>query len=349
MTFTALFRADSDSAMGNGHVMRCFGLAEELAARGCVCHFACASLTSGLALWLKGAGFPLHSLAQEPGSPRDASETVELARSLSAASVIVDGYQFGEAWRSVLARGAWAVLTFDDLAEVHCLHTELVVNAAPHASSLPYDRIASGAEHLLGPDYIILRQEILEARAAPQKPIAERGTMLLSFGGADPLGLTQPCIDGLAERLPPSCGIIAVVGASNPRARDIMNRAERHAGRVRIEINARNMGALMNESGLAVAGAGTTVGELAALGVPSLLVIIADNQVPAAMRVKAQGWCNVVDARSMDSLPLICNCAAALWAQKQVRTAMGERARMLVDGLGVKRIADRLTQRIGLR
>lgn len=347
-----LIRADATPAMGTGHVMRCLAVAEALAEAGALSHLAAATLTPGLDRRAAAAGVTCHRLDATAGSPADAAAVLDLAHRLGAGALILDGYHFTTPYRAVLAGGGLPVLTFDDLGDGEELHATIVVNASPHAERLPYARIAAGAERLLGPAYAPLRRDI-RAAAADLPPLAERGAVLITFGGSDPLALTAPTVTTLARTLPPAVGIIAAVGGGvmDPGgvAAAVGEAAATRPGRVAMHHDTPAMGVLMRQAGLAVTAGGSTLAELAALGVPSLVVVAAGNQAPATAEAQTAGWCVAVEREGGDSRPLplrLAEQAAALWSDRPHREAMSARAVTLLDGRGAERVAAALFRRL---
>ena len=334
-----LFRADAAASFGTGHVMREMALAEGLADAGTICQFAMASSPPAILERLRNARFAVHMIDAEAGSAEDAKATATLARTLGAKALVLDGYHFDAAYRLRLRTSGCRILAFDDLATLPHLHADIVVNAAPEAHRLPYPRIAPGALLLLGSDHVMLRRDIRSAIASPRRAVADRTSLLMTLGGSDPLGLTAPCIERLAPAFPAGCRLTVVVGGGDPRAEAVAAAGARFADRVAVRHATLAMGALMAEAGLAVSAGGTTIGELAALQVPTLLVVVADNQVPAAAHTVRSGWCLALDGRAPDAPDRIAQNAVALWHDPARRSAMAEQARGLVDGRGVERVA----------
>ncbi|WP_245593571.1 UDP-2,4-diacetamido-2,4,6-trideoxy-beta-L-altropyranose hydrolase [Azospirillum halopraeferens] len=343
-------RADASPAMGTGHVMRCLALAEALQDRGVRVVFAMAAGSPAMDARVAGAGFTVHRTPSPAGGPADLAATRGLLDAEGARALVLDGYHFDTDFRTGLRTPGRPVLVFDDLADRPAFHADLVVNPALQADRELYARIAPGARLLLGPAYAALRREIRTAAAAPRPDPVERRAVLVTFGGADPPGLTAPCLAALAERLPVSCRLLAVVGGANPRAAEVRAVAARLGDRAEVHVDTPSMGALMAQAGLAVSAGGGTTGELAALGVPMLLVVIADNQAPAAARAAAAGLAAVVDARSDApgaAVAAITAQARHLWDDPQRRGAMAARAAAAVDAQGAPRIADALIAAMG--
>ncbi|WP_376959881.1 UDP-2,4-diacetamido-2,4,6-trideoxy-beta-L-altropyranose hydrolase [Azospirillum sp. A26] len=339
-----LIRADASPTIGTGHVMRCLAVAEALRDQGHEALFAAVESTPAIDRRLTSDGFRHVSIAGPVGEAADLAATRSLLRREHGSAVMLDGYRFGEAYRAGLQAAGARVLAWDDLGDGTPLHADLVVNAAPQASALPYDAMAPGAVLLLGPGYAPLRREVRLAAQTQRLGIAERSVLLVTFGGSDPLGLTGPVLEALAKRRPDGCRIVAVVGGSNPRAAEVAGLA---GDGLAVEIDCPRMGALMAESGLAVSAGGGTMGELAALAVPTLLVVTADNQAMASSDAAELGWSSAVDARGRppaEAAGIIAERALALWADAGQRQRMQDAAASLpLDGKGAVRIACALT------
>ncbi|NYZ15430.1 UDP-2,4-diacetamido-2,4,6-trideoxy-beta-L-altropyranose hydrolase [Azospirillum sp. RWY-5-1] len=332
-----LVRADAAPDIGTGHVMRCLAVAEALADLGHDAVFAMARSTPAIDRRLDSSGFRRLALPGPPAGAADCEATVAAAR--GALAVILDGYGFDETYRAGLRRSGARVAAFDDLADRTALHADVVVNPAPQAGALPYATIAHGAVLLLGPAYAALRREVREAASAPRCPLQERRAVLVTFGGSDPLGLTLPCVERLAAALPGDVRLLVAVGGSTPDAAAILRSVAGFGARVEPLLDTPAMGNLMARAGLAVSAAGGTTAELCALGVPTVLVTVADNQAPAAAEVGAAGWCLSVDGRSADAAGRITGAAVRLWHDFPERLRMTEATRRLVDGQGAMRIA----------
>ncbi|MBY6264529.1 UDP-2,4-diacetamido-2,4,6-trideoxy-beta-L-altropyranose hydrolase [Azospirillum sp. 412522] len=339
-----LIRADASPIIGTGHVMRCLAVAEALRDQGHEVLFAAVESTPAIDRRLTTDGFRHVSIAGPVGEAADLAATRSLLRREHGSAVMLDGYRFGEAYRAGLQAAGARVLAWDDLGDGTPLHADLVVNAAPQATTLPYDAMAPGAVLLLGPGYAPLRREIRLAAQAPRLTIADRPVLLVTFGGSDPLGLTGPVLEMLGRARPAGCRIVAVLGGSNPRAAEVTALASRE---ISVEIDHPRMGALMADAGLAVSAGGGTMGELAALAVPTLLVVTADNQAMASGDAAGLGWSTAVDARGCDPAEAaagIAERALTLWADTGLRQRMQDAAAALpLDGQGALRIAHALT------
>ncbi|TWB82848.1 UDP-2,4-diacetamido-2,4,6-trideoxy-beta-L-altropyranose hydrolase [Nitrospirillum amazonense] len=346
---TILIRADATASMGTGHVMRCLSVAEALKERGISPLFAAVDLPPALAHRLDAAGFGVSLVPGPAASGADLAGLAEQIRRHHAGAVILDGYHFNDDYRAGLAALGKPVMAFDDGPGTRPLHAHMIVNAGAAVDAAAYRAANPHAVLALGPAYAPLRAEFRRARGQALPPLDSRGRLLLTFGGTDPAGLTLPCLKRLAPALPAGVGLDVVVGGSNPNTDCIRTAGDRYPNTV-VHVETPRMADLMREAGLALSAAGGTLGELACLTVPTLLVVVADNQASSAGAVAASGKARVIDARSMDKAEAaerITADALALWADADARAALSHRIGEgddghLVDGLGAVRIADAL-------
>ena len=339
-----LFRADAGASIGAGHVMRCLALAEAVQELGGEASFAAASLPPALEERLRSAGIAVYRIGADPGTAADLAATRAVAEEAAVSAIVLDGYGFGERWRAGLAETGLPVLAFDDAGTGEPIHAGLIVNAAPDAGRLPYRIGNPDARLLLGPAYAPLRREVREAAAAPKSPLEERRSLLVTFGGSDPLGLTAPVIECLAPKLPPGVRLDVAVGGAVRDAGAVEAVAGRFKDSVRMHRDTPRMGHVMAQAGLAVSAAGTTTGELAAVGTPAVLVTIADNQLEAARQSEALGWCALVAGQAEGAADRIAATALDLWADPARRRIMAGRLAGIVDGQGALRIAEALLE-----
>jgi UDP-2,4-diacetamido-2,4,6-trideoxy-beta-L-altropyranose hydrolase len=339
-----LFRTDATPAMGTGHVMRCLALAEGLHDLGHRCHFLLTDLTPALDRRLRREGVTV-SRVQTATEDVGAAATCQYAKAIDACSIIVDGYQFGPTWRQHLRNLGKPVLSFYDHAGQSSLGADVIVNAACDAVDPKRGDGKSSALWLVGSAYVLLRRELRQALTIPFLPLGERRSILVTFGGSDPAQLTLPVAAALHVTLPTDVALDVVIGGSVMGVSELSNKVSALGSRMRVHADPPRMGSLMSSAGLAISAAGTTTGELAALGVPSLITVVADNQWEGAQRAAAKGWCRMLDARLPAAPSLIANEAEALWRDGSARAGMSKRSRDDIDGQGVARLCEALLSR----
>jgi UDP-2,4-diacetamido-2,4,6-trideoxy-beta-L-altropyranose hydrolase len=339
--------------------MRCLAVAEVLINRGFPVGFASLDLPPPLVERLCSAGCHFFSLSSSffsppsffsmmAGSAADISATSGLLLSQRSKAFFLDGYDFSSSYRRRLRTSfKGKIATFDDLADHGQLFADIVINPSPVADLLPYPVLAPEATLLLGPSYAPLRKEFLDARRFTASPLSARHVILISLGGSDPLNLTASLIASLLESIPIDIKFIVVSGAACTNPETIATTVARGGSRVEWHQDSRKMAELIGQAGLAIVGAGGTAAELATLGTPAILVVVADNQAPAAHWAEKQGMAWVIDARISDRLETVSAITTAawnLWKTPALRQTLAERAQSLIDGLGAERIAETLIQ-----
>jgi spore coat polysaccharide biosynthesis predicted glycosyltransferase SpsG len=228
-------------------------------------------------------------------------------------------------------------VAIDDLAD-RFLDVDLVVNGSPNAPALAY-RVAGGCRLLLGPEYALLRPTYqgCPARRAPD----EVSRVLVTLGGSDPLGLTEPTVQAVRRALP-RAAVDVLLGPLFRPIPGLDALAAASAGQIRLHRGVDDPVALMSQAELAVSAGGQTLYELAATGLPTVALSMASNQegnlstlmaVPTLLRASlstsagAAEWSAVTEA------------VRRLAADRDLRQRMSDGGQKLIDGRGATRVA----------
>jgi len=133
-----------------------------------------------------------------------------------------------------------------------------------------------------------------------------------------------------------------VVGCSNPHVEQLKSEIDNRESKIELVVNATNMPELMAWADVAISSGGTTVLELCFMGLPSLVLVLADNQNDMAASLADLGAAvNLGLAYDVD-LKMAGDVVQDLIADQERRANMSERGRLLVDGLGSSRVASAL-------
>ena len=316
-TQTILFRADATRALGTGHLMRCLALAELCMEQGKKVVFAVGECPAALSPRLTAS--KIEVVVLEDG--RDAEELLSRIQRYQPVGIVIDGYQFDEHYRQSLAASGLPVLAMDDGTSTHPLHADIVVNSSPLASAADYATIAAGARLLLGPDYAPLRSEFRHCKPVAQASSADVPHVLVTFGGSDPLGLTLPVVTALLDTLPQQLLLDVVVGGATADDDKIDRLAREHTGRIHLHKNTSRMAELMQHATMTIAAAGSTLWELAYLAIPTIAVVVADNQA-VMLKPPLGDWFDSIDARSSreNAVAQIARASQALWQDSETRS-----------------------------
>ncbi|MGE5200671.1 MAG: UDP-2,4-diacetamido-2,4,6-trideoxy-beta-L-altropyranose hydrolase [Acidobacteriota bacterium] len=332
----ALIRTDAVAATGTGHAMRCLALAQALQEHGCASRFLMTGVPALIAERFAREGFAIELHPHTVGSAEDAAETAAAASRHGADWVVLDGYAFDDAYLDALRGAGVAVLLIDDLGALRHYRCDLLVNQNLHAETALYP--AAEARLLLGTPYLMLRREFWCHRDEPRRRSETVRRLLVSMGGLDPEDHTSRAIaalDGLA-----GSGIAAtvVVGAANPRLDALRRQAAASPAAIEIVYGTDDMPGLMREADLAVAAAGTTVWELAFMGVPMLLGSTVEAERVLARGLSRHGGCIYIGDFRDRSAPRLADAVLGLIEDAGIRRRIAATAGALVDGRGGERV-----------
>ncbi|MGO8983400.1 MAG: UDP-2,4-diacetamido-2,4,6-trideoxy-beta-L-altropyranose hydrolase [Terriglobales bacterium] len=351
--------AECGIQVGTGHVMRCLALAQAWKRAGGDVTFLVREGLAGIEDRIRGEGIALETLAGESGESAQVSAEVFVHALLdkqratgnrSAANpslAVLDGYNFGAREQGMLSAAGIRVLTIDDFGHASDYPVRWVLNQNAYATPEMYTRSDSDPRLLLGAEYALLREEFLPwigwKRSIPDRA----GKILITIGGSDPDNASEQILQSLALLGDSSrdLEVILVAGGGNPHVESLQAAVSRCQVRVRLARSVRDMPALMAWADMAIAGAGVTSYELCYMGLPSMLLVIAENQRRIAERLYELGMAvNAGTSREFRGDRF----AAELYAfidSFERRQAMSGRARGLVDGLGSERVRAALLDR----
>ncbi|OEE76426.1 UDP-2,4-diacetamido-2,4,6-trideoxy-beta-L-altropyranose hydrolase [Vibrio genomosp. F6] len=283
-----IFRTDASIWVGSGHVMRCLVLADALKKRGHSISFACLSLPGDMISYIEDRGFPVINLnsPKEPCKPQhDADYEAWLQRPSSedaldfiqvvsnADIVITDHYAISQTWQKLVRQAMGCFLVaIDDLVRDH--DADLIVDQTLGRKPAEY---SGSARALVGSEYAILAPNFSSLRelAYTRKPPGLKPKVLVSMGGIDNPNATLQSLKILVGK------VVAVFTVLlSPRAPHYQQVKSWCASQddVQHQDFEADMAGLMLKHDLAIGAPGTTSWERACLGLPSILVPLADNQ-----------------------------------------------------------------------
>ncbi|MCD6049517.1 MAG: UDP-2,4-diacetamido-2,4, 6-trideoxy-beta-L-altropyranose hydrolase [Verrucomicrobia bacterium] len=339
---TLIIRADASSQMGTGHVMRCLALAEPWLAAGTEVILAAQLMPEALGERVLKAGIKPHSIGAEAGGIEDAQQVAALVSRHRDAWLVVDGYQFGEGYFSVLKQSGAKVLQIDDFGGLKHYETDFVLNQNLGVTAEWYPQKNEKTRLLLGTRYVQLRREFLEQDKDVGTGWEPPNQILVTLGGSDPDNVTAKVISALQEV--PSINAAVVIGGSNPHWDSLLSSVQLSASNIHLIRNAKNMPELMAQTSLAIAAGGTTAWEFAYMGVPMMTIVLADNQRSNGEQLAAAGVAVNLGWHE-DLIPeVLAKQVKELVMDWQKLDEMSAKARKLVDGRGSMRVWLRLNE-----
>lgn len=350
-----LFRADASHRIGGGHVMRCLALADALALRGASVTFVCASLPDDLAERIRRSGHDtrrIHpsaelleltgdwdgTLLSDEAQLHDASQTVAVARAVRPDWVVIDHYRLDQRWEGALREDAQRVLVVDDLAN-RSHDCDVLLDQTLGRDAADYDGLLpAGCLTLLGARYALLRPEFPTVRPAAlrrRREATDVDRLLVLLGATDIGGSTSRVVEALLAT-GATCTIDVVLGSSAPSL-EAVRRLSAGAGSVAVHVDSDKVASLMAAADLAVGAAGTSSWERCCVGLPSVTLVLAENQRTVAARLVEAGA-----SLGADTPEEAASAAVSLLHDPSRRARMSAAAAAVTSGEGAALVADEL-------
>jgi UDP-2,4-diacetamido-2,4,6-trideoxy-beta-L-altropyranose hydrolase len=328
--------------------MRCLALAQAWHERGGDTVFL--SVCANKALWQRIASVGLVCIPLEQGQTRQhdlQTMLATLARLTPDVSsshvpwVVLDGYHFDASYQRTIRTAGYRAVVIDDIAHLPQYHADVLLNQNIHAATLPYCRDADTIL-LLGPRYALLRPEFLAWRGWQRSIPAVARKVLVTMGGSDPDNLTWKVVQALQQIEVDGLEITVVLGANYPHTFPAdCSIAGLPCTVVRHTLN---MPALMAWADVLVGAGGSTCWEMAFMGLPAALAILAENQQPVVQGLAAAGIGMPLGWHTALSPATIATILRPLLEDRPRRAAMAHRGQQIVDGKGVERVLMQLAQ-----
>lgn len=342
-----VIRADAGTAIGSGHVMRCLALAQSWRDGGGRCIFVTTPGARGLLPRIEAEVERVCLLEAEPASGDDLRQTLAVVAESGARWLLLDGYHFRPEYQMAIKKNGCALVVLDDNREQGHYYADYILNQNVHAREdlYPPETREAGTRLLLGPDYTLLRREFRRLASAAQRDRHEVRRIMVCMGGGDPDNVTARVLLALAEVAGAEVECRVIVGASNPHYEAIATQAGRLRGECTIIRNADDtqMAQTMLWADIAISAAGSTVWEMSALGLPALLLVIAENQRMLAREMAHRGCC-LAALENLGHESLREAVSSALLASAELPT-LTQRVRALCDGRGANRLRRELLTR----
>lgn len=281
-----IIRVDASVSIGSGHVMRCLTIAKKLREKGCHIKFWMEPLEGDLIDFVENEGFSNISKAEQ------------------ADLYIVDHYQIDKRQEQKIRMFANKLMVIDDLAREHDCDLLLDQNALPNYETRYDNLVPQRCVKLLGPKYLIMRDEFIEARQQMSSQSSSIKRLLVFMGGTDPTNETRKILKALDSF--EFLHVDVVVGNGNPKKVQIEEICHLKSYHYHCQIN--YMAKLMQQADYSIGAGGSALWERCYVGLPSSTTIIADNQISTTKFaaslgvVKNLGWHEQVTVETYENL-----------------------------------------------
>lgn len=340
-----IIRSDANARIGVGHVMRCLALAQAWQDAGGVVSFVMNRESPGLEARLSSEGMEVVYLSALPGSDDDAMQTINIGIQRKAKWIVIDGYQFRVGYQRVIKDGGFFVLFIDDYGHADYQHADMILNQNIYASEKAYPKRESYTRLLLGTRYALLRREFWCWKKWKREIPEVARKVLVTLGGSDPENVTTKAVQALREGDVNHMEVAIVIGPANPHFEVIKNGLSHASFGCHLLSSVADMSELMAWADVAVSAGGSTCWELAYMGLPTLILVLAENQGPIAEGLEKAGIGMNLGWHEDVETDRIVQALKWIRSKKETRAGMSQRGRSMIDGMGAMRVCDCLLKK----
>jgi UDP-2,4-diacetamido-2,4,6-trideoxy-beta-L-altropyranose hydrolase len=193
--------------------------------------------------------------------------------------LIVDHYAIDARWERTLRPLCRKLMVIDDLADrVHDCDLLLDQNYYRNQNQRYVGLLTEQCRTLLGPGYVLLRPQFAETKKMYKERDGIVRRILVFFGGSDPTNLTGTVLSALQQLNKLEISVDVVVGLTNPNQKEIRALCD-NLPNVNLYCNVSNMAALILKADLGIGAGGSAMWERCFLGLPTITVVSAENQL----------------------------------------------------------------------
>jgi UDP-2,4-diacetamido-2,4,6-trideoxy-beta-L-altropyranose hydrolase/UDP-4-amino-4,6-dideoxy-N-acetyl-beta-L-altrosamine N-acetyltransferase len=307
------FRVDASINIGTGHVMRCLTLAQVLKESGAKVEFICYQYEGNLIDKIRLNGFNVyeleilgdrrvsgklaHSSWLGVTQQQDADDCIDILKVEKTNWLIVDHYALDEEWQIKLKPYCEKLMVIDDLAD-RKHQCDILLDQTFGRQQKEYLALTpKGCELLLGSQYALLRPEFDKWReySIKRRSKPKFKQLLINMGGVDVDNMTGKILKELQNCiLPRDVNVVIVMGVATPHLESVRIEAGVLPYKTKIKVNVDNMAEIMANSDIAIGAAGSTTWERCCLGLPTIQISIAENQIFLAKMLAHQNAVQLV-------------------------------------------------------
>lgn len=303
MVMTAVFRVDSSIDIGTGHVMRCLAFADELKTKSINAYFICRDLPGSIHKTIRSRGYHVVLLPlQLPykdiqysddyagwlqvSQAQDSHEFINCLHNLNISSnviIIVDHYALDDVWENETKKECNSqIIAIDDLVRPHI--ADIIIDQTLGRLESEYKTLCSGGKILTGSDYALIRSSFYEKREFSFDLAMNRNmNIFITLGGFDKRNILSKIICSLQRNpLPWAEKITVILNSISSNFEFIAEKIKHGSAQIELVSFVNDMPSFMLNYSIAIGAPGTTTWERAALGIPAILIPIAENQKDVA-------------------------------------------------------------------
>jgi len=331
--YDCIFRVDAGPGIGLGHLSRCFVLAKALKRHG-VQSIGFLTRTEHIVRSWVGKFF---QVVRANYSEHEDQIWKDFLSNACVRLVIIDSYKISLRTIEVLKKSLPGVILIDDLGKFSTYPVDGIINYNVHAKHIHY-RSLPNTQLFIGTRYALINPSL--KRINPAKHLETRLRLYVSLGGSPSLQHAKKVMRAL-EQFKPLVKRLEVDIAGGLSHNHFLKISNKYSKYFRV-IPFQRTKKVMPKCNMALSTMGVTNYELAYLGIPALLMVLAKHQVPVAQGMHAKGTARYIGWLRNLSADKIANELMSLASSRRRRMQMSRKGHALIDGFGDDRLAQAL-------
>ena len=269
MSKIILFRADSSSKIGTGHIMRNLVLASQYHKKGYQVIFAVQNFQGNINNKIVEAGYKIELLKSNKES-----ELSSIIQKYNIKEIVIDHYKIDWKFEKKLKNLFDIHITsFDDIYLKHNCNT--IYNHNIYANKNRYiDLVPKGCTFKCGSKYTLLRDEFIQEKNKKTTPI-NNNSIFISMGGADTANLNIKILKTLIKI--PYLTINLVTTEANTNLNSL-KKYVKDKKNIHLHINSNQIAVLLSQTSLAIITPSVIANEVSYMNIPFIAIKITNNQ-----------------------------------------------------------------------
>jgi len=340
---TAMIRCDTSPAIGLGHLVRCLALAEALREEQSL-GVTFVTKPSELATQMIAEHKHRHIVIPEESDPwLQLEQQLQLTRPDVLILDVRDGVALSVV-EGLRQRTGVITVSIDDPEEKRLACDLLFYPPVPQVARMDWSQMRG--EKFVGWDWVLLRRQFhaahekrLHLNLGDEETAVPR--ILITMGGSDPAGMTMLATSALNQISAPFHAVF-VLGGSFCHEHAFQNLLARVAYSFEVVRSVDAMAELMVSADMAVACFSVTAYELATVGLPAVFLSLTDGHYEASLAFEKEGMGISLGRHDQVNADALALAISEILMDRPRRVRMSKTALSKTDGLGAKRIAEKI-------
>ena len=337
-----LVRVDSTYESGMGHFMRTLALAQRWQKDGGNIYFLIND-NEHLKKRITYENMEYIVVPFKSGTIQDSKFLIDISSSKNISWCIIDGYVFKEDYFDFLRDNDLSFLIFDDDGSFSHYNSNIILNQNLHGKKKWYNsKKEDYTKLLIGTKFTLLRNEFLQYQSYNKLIKDKAKNILVTLGGSDVNNYSLEILKVLNSLDFHDFNVKVIIGANNKHEEKLMQSIENFDFNVEILKNISNMPEVMMWADIAFSSGGTTVWELAFMGVPTIVGATSHVEEVLLKGLNENDLFKTVgNLKNLNKIELkiifdyLINCKGA-------REKMSIDGQKFIDGYGSKRVIDEM-------